>query len=372
MFEHLSKEPAFASFSPVANVAVSALNAVDGNAGSYNESILEQLIPNETLLRGVQLYEATKLNGGGGEEGFNSSILQTYNMLMYMQNEATDKWEKGGEKGPAPQIVPTQQEALSNPHAMQVFTQKVKNYVTTLYIMRAVLGFASPISAEVEPQNFGFSNKLQEAITKAGSVNAGFTKFLTEYPNATPYTVAESFTPNGQGQTSGLSLSSSRSRLSSGSPRTKTLARRPPGRPVADAPTQRRQVLGHGLQRADRRRPAAQRTPQQHLGPALHRRWQLDLLQEPRRVREVPGCGVGNNSTAKNDLYNSWDSFVTKLGKQYPIWYVQDFKSPDNRYLNAAQTVQDLQTIFKNNQAPGRVADRGCPRPAQRVQRRRH
>ena len=193
MFEYLDKQPAFAKFAPAGNVAVSSLNALDGNAGGYNESVLEQMIPNETLLRAVQLYEAAKLNGGGGEEGFNSSILQTYNMLMYMQNEATDKWEKDGSKGPAPSIVPTQEQALSDPSAMQHFTQRVKNTVVGYYVTRAILGFLSPISADVEPQNFGFSQELSNDITKAGSVAKGMDNFIAKNPDALPYTVADSF-----------------------------------------------------------------------------------------------------------------------------------------------------------------------------------
>ena len=183
MFEHLSKEPAFAKFSPVTNVAIDSLNAVDGGQGGYNESVLEQFIPNNTLLRFVQLYEAATLNGGGGQEGFNPSVLQTYNMLMYMQNEATDKWEKDGlPKGPAPQIVPTQQDAQSNPRVMQQFAQRAKNTVVGYYVVRAILGFASPVSAEVEPQNFGFSNELNAAIIKAGSVAKGMDAFIAAHP----------------------------------------------------------------------------------------------------------------------------------------------------------------------------------------------
>ena len=175
---------------------MSALNAVDGNQGSYNESILEQLIPNETLLRIVQLYEAAQRRRGGRR--FNSAILQTYNMLDYMQDEATDKWVRTGRRV-RPQIVPTQQQALEQPARAQAFTQKVKNYVTTLYVMRAILGFVSPISADVEPQNFGFTAKLQDAINKAGSVARGFTNFFAKYPDAAALHRRESFVPNAAG-----------------------------------------------------------------------------------------------------------------------------------------------------------------------------
>jgi hypothetical protein len=355
MFEHLSKEPAFASFAPVSNVAISALNAVDGNAGSYNESILEQLVPNETLLRGIQLYEAAKLNGGGGQEGFNSAILQTYNMLMYMQNEATAQWEKDGEKGPAPQIVPSQQDALSNPRVMQQFAQRVKNTVVGYYVTRAILGFFSPVSADVEPQNYGFSAELQAAITKAGSVTKGFDNFLAANPNALPYTVAESFTPNGQGQPSGLSLSSTapaqqwivdHQALVDKNPAALWLM--PQLKDAKYSATVYNEQIADGLR--------VRETPEQHLdqlyiaaGNAIYYK-NLDVFEKQLD-------SVGNNSTAKNSLYNRWDSFVTQLGKQYPIWY-EDFKSPD-KYTNATQTVANLQQIFKDNEAPTGVQTEG-------------
>lgn len=348
MFEFVDKQPAFAKFAPVGNVALSALNAADGNQSGYNESILEQFIPNETLLRVVQLYEAAKFNQGGGQEGFNSAVLQSYNMLMYMQNEATDKWEKGGEKGPAPMIVPTQQQALTNPRAMQHFTQRVKNTVVGYYIARAILGFLSPISADVEPQNFGFSNELSADITKAGSVAKGMDAFIAKNPDALPYTVAESFTPNAQGQPSGVSLSSSapaqqwivdHQALVDAHPASLWLM--PQLTDAKYSATVYNEQIADGLR--------VRESPLQHLDQ-LYIAAGNAIYYKNLAVFETQLDAVGNSSTAKNALYNSWDSFVTKLGKQYPIWY-EDFKSPD-KYTNATQTVNELQTIFRNGQAP--------------------
>ena len=108
MFENVGNH--FSSFRRPANVLVAGLNALDGHQGSYNQSIMEQLMPNSTIERIVQLYEAQH----GGDEAFNSSVIQTYQMLAYMQDEATDKWIKDGAKGSPPQIMPTQEQMASN------------------------------------------------------------------------------------------------------------------------------------------------------------------------------------------------------------------------------------------------------------------
>ena len=354
MFEHLGKD--FSTFAPASNVALSALNAFDGDQSAYNTSILEQLIPNETLLRIVQLYEASKLNGGGGQEGFNSSILQTYNMLMYMQNEATDNWEKNGKKGPAPDIVPTQQQALDNPHAAQQFAQRVKNTVVGYYITRAILGFVSPISAEVEPQNFGFSNELNADIIKAGSVAKGMDAFIAKNPNALPYTVAESFVPNAQGQPSGISLSSSVPAQNWVSAHQADVNKYGPAYlwlmpQLSDA---KYSATVYNEQIADALR--VRETPEQHLDQ-LYIAAGNAIYYKNLAIFEKQLDGVGNNSTAKNDLYDNWNKFVTQMGQQYPIWY-EDYKSPD-KYVNATQAVTNLQQIIKDGQAPAGVQTDG-------------
>ena len=347
MFEYLGKD--FSTFAKPSQVALSALNAMDGDQSAYNESVLEQLIPNETLLRGVQLYEASKLNGGGGQEGFNSAILQTYNMLMYMQNEATDRWEKDGEKGPAPNIVPTQQQALDNPAVAQQFAQRVKNTVIGYYITRAILGFVSPISAEVEPQNFGFSNELSAAIVKAGSVAKGYDAFLAAHPDALPYTVAESFVPDAQGQPTGYALSSSvpaqnwvvahQGDLNKYGQAYLWLMPQ-----LSDA---KYSATVYNEQIADHMR--VRETPQQHLDQ-LYIAAGNAIYYKNLAIFESQLDAAGNNSTAKNALYDNWNTFVAQMGKQYPIWY-EDYKSPD-KYTNAIQSIATLNAVFADGAAP--------------------
>ena len=345
MFEHLGKD--YSSFSKTSNVLVSALNAIDGNEGGYDQSILEQIIPNATVERAFQDYAAQQ----GGDRAFNSSVFQTYQLLDYMQNEATDKWVKDGSKGSPPQIIPTQQQAANDPHVLQEFTSKVKNYVTTLYAMRAVLGFFSPISAEIEPQDFGFSAKLQEAITKAGSVNQGFTDFLTKYPNAVPYTVSESFVPGVQGTASGYSLSSSvpaqnwiaehQSLLNNPKYGNAVLWLMPQLKDEKYSATVYNEQIADGLRVKD--------TPTQFLDQLYYAAGNA-IYYKNYAVFEKSLAAAGNDSTAKNEEYNLWNAFTTQLKQQYPVWASQ-FYSP-NRVINATDAVTGLKAIFADGKAP--------------------
>jgi hypothetical protein len=343
MFEHLGKD--YSSFSKVSNVAVSALNAIDGDEGAYNQSILEQIIPNATIERIYQDYAAQQ----GGDRAFNSTVIQTYQMLDYMQAEATDKWIKDGAKGQPPQIIPTQQEAADDPHALQAFTSKVKNYVTTLYAARAVLGFLSPISAEVEPQDYGFSAKLQADITKAGSVAAGFTKFLTEYPNAVPYTVSESFVPGVEGEPSGYSLSSSVPAQNWIADHQALLNQygnaalwlMPQLKDAKYSATVYNEQIADGLRVKD--------TPAEFLD-ALYYAAGNAIYYKNYAIFEKALAAAGNDSTAKNDEYDNWNAFTTQLKAQFPVWASQ-YYSP-NRIINATDAVTKLKAIFAAGEEP--------------------
>lgn len=342
MFQQLGKT--YATFSRPSQIALDALNAVD-HGGGFNQSILEQVMPNATIERMVQLYEAQH----GGDSGFNSSVMQTYQMLAYMQAQATAKWEKDGAHGQPPHIIPTQQEVASNSAVAQNFVQTVKHYVTTLYIMRAVLGFASPISAEVEPQNFGFSKQLQAAISSSGSVAQGFTKFLTEHPNALSYTVAESFTPGVNDTKSGYSLSSSvpaqnwvadhRALLDHYGPSALWLM--PQLKDAKYSPAIYNEQIADHLRQRD--------TPQQFLNQ-LYIAAGDSVYYKNLAIFEQELTAAGKDSTAKNAAYDNWNAFVAQMAKQYPVWY-QDFSGND-RQSNALNTIQNLQQIFASGQAP--------------------
>jgi hypothetical protein len=334
----------FPSFSPVTNTVVRGLSAVDNSGYTSDEGVLEQLIPNEFALRVVQDYEAQH----GDDRAFNSTVMQVYNLLDYQQNLATEKWIKDGQKGAPPNIVPPQSASVME---KQQFQDKVRNYVTTLYIARAITGLVSPISSEIEIQNYGMTDKLSNAISKAGSVNLGMQNFLLAHPAATPYTVAESFVPSSVDPTksSGYSLSSSvpaenwitqhQALVNKYGPAALWLM--PQLKDEKYSATVYNEQIAQGLRVKD--------TPQQYL-TQLYVAAGDDIYYKGLDSFEAALQSVGSNSAEKNALYNKWDAYVKQLAVQYPVWH-DDFTS-GTRQDNALQAISNLQQIYAAKEAP--------------------
>lgn len=337
LFPELGKR--YPQFAKVTNVAASALSYVEGE--STSQPIWEQLIPNAFVERIVQAEM-------GNDRAFNSSVMQAYQYLDYQQATATEKWVKDGSKGEPPSIVPAQ---TASAHVKQEFVNKVRNYVRALYLARAITGFVSPVSSDVEVTNFGFPTKLNDEITKAGSVSTGMSNFLLKYPNAVPWTVAQSFVPSDTdpGVTSGISLSSSepaqqwvdanQSLLNQYG--VSALWLMPQLKDAKYSPTVYNEQIAQGLRVKD--------TPQQFLN-ALYVAAGDDMYYDGLTVHEAALTSAGNNSSAKNAEYDTWDSWVTQLEKQYPVW-AESFTA-GNRQTNSQQAIQTLTQIFKDGQAP--------------------
>ena len=330
----------YPQFAKATNVAASALNYVEGNS-SQSESTWEQLVPNAFAFRVIQAYM-------GDDRAFNSSVMQAYQYLDYQQAEATDKWEKDGKKGPAPEIVPPQTASAT---VKQDFVNKVRNYFRALYIARAITGMVSPVSSDVEVTNFGFPQKLNDEITKAGSVSTGMSNFLLKYPNAVPWTVAQSYVPSNTDQTQPLnySLSSSvpaeqwidanQEKLNKYGPAFLWLM--PQLKNAQYSPTVYNEQIAQGLRVKD--------TPQQFLN-ALYVAAGDDMYYDGLTVHEAALASAGNNSTAVNAEYDNWDAWVTQLEKQYPVW-AENFTS-GTKQTNSQQAIQTLTTIFQKGDAP--------------------
>lgn len=330
----------YPQFAKAANVAASALQYVDGQS-SQSESIWEQLIPNTFVQRLVQAYN-------GDDRTFNSSVMEAYQYLDYQQAQATTKWEKDGSKGPAPSIVPAQTAPASE---KQAFIDKVRNYVRALYVARALTGMVSPVSSSVEITNFGFPAKLNDEITKAGSVSTGMSNFLLKYPNAVPWTVAESFVPSNtdQSQPEGISLSSSQPAMNWIDANQALLNQYGPAalwlmpqlKNAQYSSTVYNEQIAQGLRVKD--------TPAQFL-TALYVAAGDDLYYDGLSVHEAALTAAGNNSTAVNAEYANWDAWVQQVEKQYPVW-AENFTS-GVRQTNSQQAIRTLTDIFKASDAP--------------------
>ncbi len=330
----------YPTFAKATNVAASALNYVEGDS-SQSQPIWEQLIPNAFVSR---MIEAEM----GDDRAFNSSVMQAYQYLDYQQAEATEKWEKDGRKGPEPAIVPAQ----TAPAAVkQEFVDKVRNYIRALYVARAVTGMVSPVSSDVEITNFGFPTTLNDEIVKAGSVSTGMSNFLLKYPNAVPWTVAQSYVPSDtdQSQPEGYSLSSSEPAMQWVDTNRPLLNKygvaalwlMPQLKDAQYSPTVYNEQIAQGLRVKD--------TPQQFLN-ALYVAAGDDMYYDGLSVHEAALTAAGNNSTAVNAEYDTWDAWVTQLEKQYPVW-AENFTSGVHQ-TNAQQAIQTLTQIFKDGAAP--------------------
>ena len=330
----------YPSFAKATNVAASALQYVEGNS-SQSQPIWEQLIPNAFVSR---IIEAEM----GDDRAFNSSVMQAYQYLDYQQAQATTKWEKDGSKGQPPEIVPAQTASAS---VKQAFVDKVRNYVRALYVARALTGMVSPVSSDVEVTNFGFPAKLNDEITKAGSVATGMSNFLLKYPDAVPWTVAQSYVPSNTDTTQPLnySLSSSvpaqnwvdanQAKLNQYGPAYLWLMPQ-----LADAkysPTVYNEQIAQGLRVKD--------TPAQFL-TALYVAAGDDMYYDGLAVHEAALTSAGNNKTAVNAEYDTWDAWVTQLEKQYPVW-AENFTA-GTRQTNSQQAIATLTQVFKANDAP--------------------
>jgi hypothetical protein len=339
MFPELGKK--YPSFAPITNVAAGSLDYLTGNSGSQSQPIWEQLIPNAFVQRMLQAYN-------GDDRSFNSSVMQAYQYLDYQQAQAVTKWQKGGEKGPMPNIVPAQTAPAPQ---RQAFIDKIRNYVRWLYVARAITGMVSPVSSEVEIQNFGFPQKLNDEITKAGSVNGGMSNFLTKYPDAVPWTVAQSIVPSNVDatQTAGISLSSSvpaeqwitANQAVLDKYGVSALWLMPQLSNAKYSPTVYNEQIAQGLRVKD--------TPQQFLNQ-LYIAAGDNLYYEGLTVHENALAAAGNDSAAKNEEYNAWDAWVKQVGAQYPIWY-ENFQS-GTQAANTRDAITTLTKVFNDNAAP--------------------
>jgi hypothetical protein len=148
---------------------------------NMNSSMLDNFVPNTLVSRAIESAQ-------GDDTAFVNAMFQTMQNLDYQQKIQTAAWVKGGMKGPEPHVFPPQD---ATPQQLQQFVSRVRNQTQVLFLMRAIIGYVSPISAEVTVSDFGLRDDLQAAIKQYG-VAEGFTHFLEQHPDATAYTATES------------------------------------------------------------------------------------------------------------------------------------------------------------------------------------
>ena len=107
------------------------------------------------------------------------------------------------------------------------------------------------------------------------------------------------------------------------------------------SPTVYNEQIAQGLRVKD--------TPAQFLN-ALYVAAGDDMYYDGLSVHEAALTAAGNNKTAVNAEYDTWDAWVTQLEKQYPVW-AENFTS-GTKQTNTQQAIQTLTQIFKAGDAP--------------------
>lgn len=158
---------------PALKADVTAAEQTVLGSSASSGPIWEQLIPNVIAQR---LIEAA--NGGQylPDRSFDSAMMNVLQTLDYEKK-----------------IPP----ANAGYQEMQTFLNRVRNQTRIMYAMKAIVGATTPVSPELQVKDFGFPAKLTADITKAGSVSKGITEFLSQNPDATPFTVFQSGNPTG-------------------------------------------------------------------------------------------------------------------------------------------------------------------------------
>ena len=338
MFTELNSN--YADHNPVLSVAANDLSSVAGSL-TMSQSFWEQLIPNATAQRILQTVT-------GNDRAFNSSVMQAYQFAAYQQAQATTQWIKGGRKGPEPEIIPP-----ANATALQKeqFQNKIRNYVRMLYFVRAVTGFMSPVSSNVEIQNLNIPARLQQYITRYGSVSLGMQAAHLDHPEWDPWMVSESYVPSAidASQSSGYSLPSSQPAMQWIDQNSALLRKygvaalwlMPQLTNSVYSPTIYNQQIAEGLR--------IKETPDQFL-KALYVNAGNNLYYDALTVHENALTAAGNSSIAKNQEYDAWNSYLLQLQRQNPVW-AEDFLSA-NKQLNRQNAIQQLTAMYNSGDAP--------------------
>lgn len=154
-------------------------------------SALNVLIPN-TVIR--NLVNATVM--GDRSTQVQSSTISVLQALAFQQEEAMRKWVEDGhdptDEG-HPQIVP---DATASHREKQQFITRVRNQARILLVGKALISAGTPLAPSLAIGYPELSKEYADAIAEFG-ITEGTAKFLEDNPDATPYTISKSSSPQG-------------------------------------------------------------------------------------------------------------------------------------------------------------------------------
>lgn len=326
----------YSAFSKPAGVVQNLTQGAFGQE-AINEGLIDDILPNTALQRTVQALQA---NGST----FDTAMMLTMQTMDYDQQVAMTKWVNGGRKGPRPNIVPATD---ASPQEMQAFLSRLKNQTQMNLMARAILSIGTPVTLEMAYQNYGIPQAIQDEITKAGSVTAGMTEYLSKNPDATPYTVSESTHPN-----SLASLPESAQAQQWLEDNSTLMAKYPeaaiwlmPQALTKDpySQTAYNEQIADGLRIKD--------TPEQFL-TALYTAAGDQTYYAAYSEHKAALTAAGQDSTALDAEYNKWDTYVDALAKQQPTWFANTSLFSPDKEIQAQNTVTQLTNIIASGQAP--------------------
>lgn len=335
--------------SPVAVAPVKVMDAIFPELGpslsklvgspAMTSSWWSLAVPNTTAQRAIRTI-AGSITGGTGDRAFASTMMQSMQLALYDQNEALKKWYADNQQGPKPQIVPDQTASYKT---KQKFVNRIKNQTMILYGMNTVLGFFSPTSTSVDVKNFGFPTELSDDIDKSGSVSQGILKFLNKHPDATPWTVFQSYVPTGDDAT-GTSMASIPSNDSGEQwiQNNRPFINANPYSAYYMMPKETGKydsaVYNEQLAQSDR----VKRTPDQFLNAlyvnATNTGYYANLTKFENYVND-PTTGKGQKDAA----YTNWNNYVNSLSAANPTWAQYGPLNKASKTVVMQQSIQEME-----------------------------
>lgn len=322
----------------------SALNDAFGNI-AMSAGLRNEIIPNSTVNRAIDMIQGA--SGFGGRD-FASSMMYAMQLAAYQQGQAMERWVREGQKGPPPEIIPTEQQWVNDPHAAQDFINRIKNQTTILFGMKAILGLLLPTSFQPKIEDFGLPEELRRDITKFG-ISKGFQKFLLRHPDATPWTVYQSATTEGgtipESQQGMDWINANQGFVAKYH---SVAAYMMPNVSNVFSQAAYDEQLAQGLRH--KRDPLAATGPTSYM-TQLYVAAGNHVYYPAVAQHEANLTAAGSDKTAVNVEYADWNQYMAQLQTQMPVWAaygpLSNFKSSQMR-----QQIEQLRTMIVNHEVP--------------------
>lgn len=331
----------YKAFAPEANKVQGVVNNVIGPI-SADSNWWENAIPNTTAQRLVQTtiaaFQDPSYVGAGAGSSFLSAMVNQMNTLDMLQREAESKWIADGRKGPQPQIAPNDQATANQ---LQDYLLKLKNWTVGEFFMRALMGFVSPVSADVVVNDYGLHTALQNDLQQYGYTK-GYQKFQEQHPYASAFTTSATDTSAGE------PLAETQQALNWYTANRSLVNKYPlagmwvmPQFKAGYSATAYLTEIADGLR--------SRETPIEHLNNiyyAAGNETYYAALTEHENVLKAAG---GDKGLVEGE-YAKWDAYLKVLQGALPVWW-SVFN--DNRKSNmAVQTIDELRQMYAANDAP--------------------